>query len=439
MDTNINIVSLDWRMFGDYSAVGQLTEKIFSVAQGINIFPVQCIDGLFCNVFSLAEDGKLKNVFETKVAHDAVQNYVRELDVSVFYVRLSPHIGVLELACKIAAVQSNIPLIVHYMDKPSFSGMSPSKVSYIKEMYRFLTLRADSVYTIHASSLTWLHDTYDCKASVLANFIKTVPEPKFDLRELQERPIHISYFGSIDQKMNTSALLFFCKLVSNCSWIKLSIWTNSHSTNLHDLSKISNASCNIDIFKSNLDEASFKLKLEESDLLLIAYNQESEEFLKHSFSNKYVDYLEVGGVILCFGPIGIPTVKSCREIGVSLVFETEAEIVSAFESKEVFLSRLSELDLEQYVDRIQELKTAQLNLTSSFFEDIKRLSTARLSTNSPRQSGGQWTGNAIEMQQLGFLIRRKFYDLARGQQSLSATLMAETIRAKGYKGFDYEI
>jgi hypothetical protein len=144
-------------------------------------------------------------------------------------------------------------------------------------------------------------------------------------------------------------------------------------------------------------------------------------------------------VILCFGPTGIPTVNSCREIGVSLVFETEAEIVSAFESKEVFLSRLSELDLEQYADRIQELKTAQLNLTSSFFEDIKRLSTARLPTISPGQSGEQWTGNAIQMQQLGFLIRRKFYDLARGQQSLSATLMAETIRAKGYKGFDYEI
>ncbi|MFT6834732.1 MAG: hypothetical protein ACJA0H_000764 [Francisellaceae bacterium] len=439
MDKIINVVSLDWRKFGDYSAVGQLTQKIFSIDPEVTVFPVQCIDGLFCNVFTVTDDGKLQNVFETKVKHDAVQNYIRKLDVSAFYVRLSPHIGVLELACKIAAVQSNVPLIVHYMDKPSFSGMSPSRVAYIKEMYRFLTLRADSVYTIHASSLTWLHDTYDCKASVLANFIKTVPELKFDLRELQERPIHISYFGSVDSKMNDSALFFFCRLISNCSWIKLSIWTNSHISNVHDLSVISNASCNIDIFKSNLDEASFKLKLEESDLLLIAYNQDAEVYLKHSFSNKYVDYLEVGGVILCLGPIGIPTVKSCREIGVSLVFENEAEMVSAFESKEVFLNLLSELDLEQYVDRLQELQTAQLNLTSSFFEDIKRLSTARLLTDRPGQNSEQWTGNAIQMQQLAFLIRRKFYDLARGQQSLSATLMAETIRAKGYKGFDYEI
>lgn len=448
MDAGVKIVTLDWRKFGDFSAVGQLTQKIFSAGRGIEVHPLQCLDdGVSCNVFRRRADGGLDNPYGRKLGHDAVLHHVRKLDPDALYVRLSPHKGTLELACKLAAALPDVPLIVHYMDKPSFKGMAETRAGYLAAMYRFLALRADSVYTIHDSSLPWLQQEYGREARVLANFIARRPERQHDLQALKARPLQISYFGSIDRKMNAGAIASTCRAVSNLPWVNLSVWSNSGIWG--EVKEICEASSNIQVSPSNLDEAEFAARLAAADLLLLPYNldPESLDFLKHSFSNKFVDYLEAGGVILCLGSREIPTVAACRSSGLSLVFESEAELAAGFASREAFLSRLEALDLSRYGSRIEPLQAAQKALVDAFFQDIKSRAAARRAAPSPDaeqgcgQSPGQdWTGEGLQERQLAFLIRRKFYDLENGeQQSLAASLMAQQIRAKGYLGFDYEV
>jgi glycosyltransferase involved in cell wall biosynthesis len=448
MDTDVNIVTLDWRKFGDNSAVGKLTEKIFSAGKGIAVHSIQCLnDGVSCRVYTRLVNGSMQDFFRQRVAHDAVLHHIRKLDPGALYIRLSPHTGVLELACKLVVTLPHVPLIVHYMDKPNFKGIAPTRAAYLAELYRFLALRADSVYTIHESSLAWLQEEYGRDARVLANFIAEEPCRQYDMRELQERPIRIYYFGSIDPKMNAEAIASFCRIISNVPWISFSIWSNnlnwSDTQTWGKIQSVIEASSNIEITKSNLDNTTYKAKLAEADLLLLPYNldEESRSFLKHSFSNKFVDYLEVGGVILCLGSRDIPTVQSCYESGLSLVFENEADLESAFASKEVFLGRLAALNLDQYAERIRPLKEAQSKHLQAFFDDIKSQSAARPLSPAAghEESLHGWSGDGIQEQQLSFLIRRKFYDKANGQQSLSATLMAKIIKAKGYQGFDYEV
>lgn len=306
-------------------------------------------------------------------------------------------------------------------------------------MYRFLALRADSVYTIHKSSLPWLKEEYGRDAQVLANFIAREPERRHDLRSLQQRPLQISYFGSIDRKMNAGAIASVCQAVSNLPWVKLSIWSNSGLWG--EVKEICEASGNIQVSPSNLDDAAFAAQLAAADLLLLPYNLDpgSLDFLKHSFSNKFVDYLEAGGVILCLGSREIPTVEACQDSGLAMVFESETELLAAFDSQDAFLSRLEALDLEQYKARVRSLKEAQNALVAAFFADIKSRSSANKTAWCPKQVQA-WHGTGVQERQLAFLIRRKFYDLENGQmQSLPATLMAQLIRAKGYQGFSYEV
>jgi glycosyltransferase involved in cell wall biosynthesis len=449
MDTILNVVTLDWRKFGDSSAVGQLTKKIFSAGNDLIVHPIQCLnDGVSCRVYTRLENGSVKDIFGQRVTHDAVLHHIRKLDPGVLYVRLSPHIGVLELACKLVVTLPHVPLIVHYMDKPDFREMAPNRVAYLTELYRFLALRADSVYTIHESSLAWIQEEYGRDARVLANFIAEEPCKQHDLRVLQERPIRVYYFGSVDPKMNAEAIASFCRIISNIPWISFSIWSNnlnwSDTQTWGKIQSVIEASSNIEIAKSNLDDSTYKAKLAEADLLLLPYNldEESRSFLKHSFSNKFIDYLEVGGVILCLGSRDIPTIQSCYESGLSLIFENEADLESAFVSKELFLGRLADLNLDQYAERIRPLKKVQSKKLEAFFDDIKSQTAARtLSPTAGNEESlhGSWSGDGIQEQQLSFLVRRKIYDKANEQQSLSATLMDQIVKAKGYHGFDYKV
>lgn len=441
MDSNVKVVTIDWRRFGDFSAVGQLTKKIFAEFERIELYPIQCVDRVFCKVSKCNDGGPLEAVFENNVTHDAVQNYIKKNCLTTIYLRLSPNIGVLELACKLIATQPSISLIVHYMDKPSLSGDTISKANYIKAMYHFLTARAASVYTISRDSQQWLLDNYGCTSRVLANFTKSIPDIRLDIKSLEKRDLKISYFGSVDPNMNSEALAFFCRLVASCPWIKFSIWTNSHEVNLHTLRKISNSCVNINIANSNLDVNSYKLKLKEADFLLIAYDHECNELLQHSFSNKFIDYLEAGSFILCFGPPEAPVVKSCQELGLPLVFKTEEELSLACQSKERLLGTLANFDLNKYKSHIRLMKKAQLEGVISFLTDLQNITNDKspsCSIDKPHNSK-QLIESDKQMQQLSFLIRRKYYDRMTGQQSLSATIMAALLRAQGYRGLDYEI
>lgn len=433
-ETKVKIVTLDWRTIGDFSAVGQLTEKIFSNGYGITVYPLQCsTTGASCKVFTRHADGRLEDIFGRKVVHDAVLEYLKTLEPDVFYVRLSHKKGVLEMASKLAVVLPHVPLIVHYMDKPNFKGMASARKDYIAALYRFLIQRADGVYTIHKSSLPWLRAEFGREARVLANFISTVPEPKHDLHALQDRPINIYYFGSVLENMNARAIARICRAVSNLSWVRLCIWTNSDLG--AEVRQVCESSYNIEVSGSNLGNTAFKAKLAEADLLLLAYNAdaESKSFLEHSFSNKFVDYLEAGGIILCVGPPTIPTVQACRESGLALVLEGEAELVRVFEEKECLLNRLAGLDLDQYAVKVRLMKADQAQLLEAFFEDIKRRAMAGkwgvLSGQGKAAQRG--VGEGPNQLQCAFLSRRQIYDQENGsQQSLSSTLMAQIINMR---------
>jgi hypothetical protein len=441
---SVNVVTLDWRRFGDFSAVGQLTKKIFSADTELNVHSIQCFDdGIYCSLFQVMPDWSLISCFDAKIGHDALINYVRRIDPSVLYVRLSPHKGVLELACKLTVRFPHLRLIVHYMDKPYFNGMTVSAAVYLKALYRFLVRRADSVYVIHESSRFWFVEQFGREPKILGNYIVGESAPKLKTSDLLTRPISIAYFGSIDRKMNADAITAFCLAVSNKSWVRLSIWTNSGIWGR--VKEVCDTSGNISIADSNLPDADFKLRLAEPDFLLLPYNFDcaSQEFLNHSFSNKFIDYLEVGGVILCLGSRGIPTVQACRTTGVALVFESELDLRTAFATRDDFIERLASLDLESYLQRIQPLKSLHAKRVGDFFEDIKSLVQASSSTAflpaTKLPSSASLDDGALKSQ-LAFLIRRKFFDLQNGErQSLSATLMANLIKARGYSGFDYEI
>lgn len=443
MDEKIKVATLDWRMFGDYSAVGQLTKKIFSAGKDVVVYPLLSEDdGTSINVFKREDDGSLSNVFNSKIAHDAAINYICKIDIDVLYVRLSPNKGVLEFAMKLIVALPYLPLIVHYMDKPSFAELSPAREAYFNQIYRHLVLHADQVYTIHKSSLPWLREKFGREGKILANFIEKEPKPHLNIKALEEKVINISYFGSIDHKMNADAIACFCRAISNLSWVQLTIWSNSGIWG--PVKEICGSSKNITIFKSNLDDAAFKRKLSETDVLLLPYNfdDKSKYFLKHSFSNKFVDYLEAGGAILCFGDREIPTVQSCHESGLAIVIESEAELLNIFSSKKVFLDRLGFLNPEKYLDQVNALRKEQLKQLNEFFgdiKDLKRIKSSSLAENL-HLPNKIWAGSEMQNKCLAFLIRRKFYDSKCGQQqSLSATLMSVIIKSQGYSGFDYWI
>ena len=437
----MSIITLDWRRFGDFSAVGQLTEKIFSFEPALDVYPLQCLDdGVSCCLFHRRDTGALHDVFGKKVFHDTAINRIRKLAPRAIYVRLSIHSGTLELACKLAVALPDVPLVLHYMDKPDLAGLSGTRAQYLTEMYRFLAARAHRIYTIHDSSIAWIEQEYGRRAHVLANFVAQETHAQHDLSDWQNRKIRIRYFGSIDRKMNAAALADVCRVVSNLPWVELSIWSNSGVWG--DVKDLRDRSDNISISHSNLDGEAFRAKMAGADLLLLPYNldETSRRFLRHSYSNKFIDYLEAGGIILCLGGAEIPTVQACRESGLSLVFGSVEALSAAFVSRAALEERVSELNLQTYNTKIRQIKTAQQARVRVFFDDLKGLEPAANLRADPAATGaGNAAPDPLEAGKLGFLIRRKFLDQMAGRQSLSASLMGRLLRRKGYQGFDYEI
>lgn len=435
----MSIVTLDWRRFGDFSAVGQLTRKIFAFEPGLAVYPVQCLDDGTCHLFRRGEAGALEDLFGRRAAHDAVLHRIRKLAPRAIYVRLSIHLGVLELACKLAVAMPGVPLVLHYMDKPSLAGLSRTRARYLMEIYRFLAARADRIYTIHGSSIPWIEEEYGRTAHVLANFIDAESPPRHDIAAWRDRPVKIHYFGSIDRKMNAAALADVCRTVSGLDWVQLSIWSNSGVWG--EVKEIRDASRNIAVSHSNLDDAAFRARMQEADLLLLPYNLDAESrgFLKHSYSNKLVDYLEAGGLILCLGADEIPTVQACRESGLALVFGSAEELAEAFASPGALQARAAALEPERYSARLAPLKAAQRSQVRAFFDYLAGLEADA----APPAPAAGWPGapgpESAETRQMGFLIRRKLFDQVSEKQSLAASLMGSIIRRKGYQGFDYEI
>ncbi|MDH4541705.1 hypothetical protein CUR85_17930 [Sulfitobacter faviae] len=317
--------------------------------------------------------------------------------------------------------------------------MSNTRIAYVQHMYDVLVKNADQFLTIHSSSIEDLEKCFGYKPKVLANFIRKPVSKTSANVGFSGQPIKIFYFGSIDKKMNESAIASLAQEVSSNQWVSLSLWSNSGLWG--EIKQLVENSQNIHAFKSNLDVEQFQRKMSEADILLLPYNfdETSKIFLKHSFSNKFVDYLEAGGVILCLGPAEIPTVMACKESGLALVLESKSALKAAFSSEEAFRNALGTLDLESYNAKAESLRRAQEVLVEEFFDSMERI----VSRGSKRtfRTKDITSKSHIEETMLGVLIRQKFFDHAQPveQQSLVSSLMAEILRRRGYKGLQYEI
>lgn len=448
MDKKINIVTLDWREFGDFSAVGQLTKKIFSFSDDFSIYPIQCIKGgNFCKLSKWTKNEGLNDFFGYSIPHDATLNFLKKISPNILYLRLSPNIKVLELALKILSACPNLKLIVHYMDKPHLEERVSSETIYIEKLYEHLIKKSCWIYVIHESVIQWVLYKYGRKSSVLRNFIDKECPISFDFKTLINKKINIYYFGGIDKKMNTSTIEFFCRKISNLPWIEFSIWSTTQDSwgNWGEIQKIIKESNNIKVHSSSIDESAYVEKLREADLLLIAYNidNKSIDYLEHSFSNKLIDYLEAGRPIMCIGSDRIPTVDACKKLsnGV-IVFENETQLSQALYSKEKFIGRLRNLSQESFCRQREDIKYNGINLIKDFFEKIKSISDQRSENNIHLRSEMKKKLNQdfYTKLMLSFLIKRKFIDHQNGNvQSLSASLMAYLLKKRGYNGFDYEI
>lgn len=437
----LKVMVFDWRIVGDISAVGQLLEKILISTQGINVTPVQAIgDSLNCVVYELGH-GQYGSKKRKPYLHDAFLNFVKSNPPNIFYIRISPHEGLLTLICKVISILPNIPIVIHYMDNPSFNGFRKNKKSYVYYLYQHVMTKASYFFTINEAGLNSITNKYNKPSKVLANFIEVNYPLSFNVQALKDKEVSIGYFGSIDSKMNLTSLYAFCELISKHSWVKFTLYSNSGIPS--QFQKISKSSKNIVILESNLPPKLYRERIREFDFVLLAYNfdNKSQAFLSESFSNKLIDYLEAGAMPICIGGASVPTLKFCVENKIGLSINSESQLENIFSSRSNFISSLSNIDFSSYgeaVSNIERKSKASLNEFRDVLFNLRSQSTYLLQADSIVSSDNLLQSNKIEMM-LSFLIKRKFYDRITGQQSLSASLMAVLLKQNGYGGINYEI
>jgi hypothetical protein len=434
-----SIITIDWRKYGDFSAVGQLTEKIFTEVEDFDVYSVQVLDDYQkCRFFKRSDNGNMESLVSWPIFQDAAMNELRSISPTAIYIRLSPHKPTLEFACKLAATLNNVPLIVHFMDTPYLIDMRNSTKVYILAMYKFLMNRASAVYTIHSSSLQWIKDTYGKNANVLGNFIK-FPSKKEEKKETLQK-VSIAYFGSIDRKMNAATLISFAKIVRDLEWVEFSIWSNSGIWG--ELKELSEGSSNIKIRNSNLTSEEYTRQIQKADYLLLPYNMDDQsiEFLRHSYSNKFIDYVESGGKILCVGPNEIPTVKECIESNVGIVATDLNTIQEILINPESLNNAAVSVFGSEYTNSVTKLSEHKKELIAAFINYLGKLAEKQTPSVSNCVPIRRPNKNSQEINNiLSFLIKRKFYDHQTRKQSLAATLASSQLKSYGYKGFDYEI
>lgn len=438
MAKKLKVFTVDWRKFGDYSAVGQLTKKLFSSSEELAIFSLQCLNGNDgCNLYTVEGD-KLSCLHDGHLMQDSVQAWVKSSDMDVIYIRISPHIQTLEMACKLAVVVPRIPLVVHYMDQPFLDELSISERNYIKQMYSFLIKRSSAFYTIHESSVYDLSVKYHKKVNVVGNFFNAqIPNNQFSKLK-NKNVVEVSYFGSLDKKMNAQALSECCKAIAGKSWLKLTIWSNSGLWG--DVEQYVLDNKNITFNPSSLSEEEYLDKLLAADILLLPYNIDtySTEFLKHSFSNKLIDYLATGNLIVGYGSAEIPTMSDCLKYSLAIVCAELAELQSLFSNRASLVRSVEGLldsGHEEKLKLFAKLKQAGL---CDFYNNLNNLACSSV----PKTDRGYFIESCdaeFRPELLSFVIRRKFLDKMMSTQSLSSTISAQMLLALGYKGFNYEI
>ena len=428
---------VDWRKIGDFSAVGQLSSKIFSgLGKDISVFQFltnwsnQKVDYLH---FTVKSD--CKKLIDWQVFPDAIVSEYKDVkERKVLYVRLSPHKQTLELAVKLHLADQNVPMIVHYMDKPYLDDLRISEKRYILSLYQFLINRASKFYTIHESSISDLVKDYNKEPMVLGNFIdSTVYEESVNTdlnsrKHNRSKVISIGYFGSIDQKMNATSIFSFIKSLAKLEGLHLTLYTNS---GIPEYMKETLASTqNITVENSNLPVDRYMSTLRAHDFLLLPYNLEaqSSDFLQHSFSNKVIDYLESGSKVLAIGSESIPTISFCIKNNVALLLNRYID-----EPNKLFKVICTYLDENHSTEVMSVLKST--NARKAAFElELRSLFSSPIQNNTCKNKQPSFNSEILR-----FLIKRNLYDKTTNQQSLSASISAALLKGRGYRGFDYEI
>ncbi|HCE1501080.1 TPA: hypothetical protein NGR36_000226 [Vibrio parahaemolyticus] len=432
MAEKTSVVVVDWRNYGDFSAVGQLTKKIFSQIEQLEITTVQVIDGIKCNLHKVNNSNEIKRVVDWSLYHDAVIHWVKKNKIENIYIRLSPHLATLEFACKLILACENLRVITHFMDTPHLKEMPKSKVKYIESLYKFLIGRSENVMTIHDSSVRWIEDKYSVNPQVLGNFINGDLFTRHKVGNSSGK-IRVSYFGSVDKKMNALSLYQFSKSIENIEWLEFNIWSNSGMWG--DLKEVVDRSNNIKYMASSLSEEEYSNEICKSDYLLLPYNsdEESIEFLKYSYSNKFIDYLENGGRVIAFGSEDIPTIHECKANRLGVVVSSVDELERLVLSKKTFMAAISHIYDGDYISRIEKLSFDKKNNLDKF----KKLILAP-GVEINKKTTSSYAGLCLESE-LGFFIKRKFWDKEHNKQSLSASISSYRLKKYNYNGYNYEV
>jgi hypothetical protein len=429
-----NTVVIDWRRIGDFSAVGQLTEKLFSTIPEAKIYQIEATNDGRCRVFR-REGFAMIDLFGKQVAHDAALNFIAKIKPDHIYYRISPVLSCLEFATKVRLRSKDSRFSIHYMDKPDLREMSNLKKQYVTALYDFLLRHADKVFDIHRSAGPFISKTYGQESTSVANFFKEQPKLRATSWNTA-KPIRVAYFGSIDSKMNSDAISEFCEVICGVNWVELLIWTNSGLWGR--VKDICESSSNIRVEKSNLSAEAYEVAILSSDLQLLPYNTSawSRDFLQHSYSNKVIDYISAGGMPIAFGPGDIPVVRDCIEKNLGPVCHTKAEIADLFASKEKLLSTLERFSAKKREEGVQALyleRKAGLESFRSYFSGKEPAQKIHKGVTHDR------VGPVDNL--LAATIRQKFLDLSwkAERQSIAATILAHTLSELGYDGFKYEI
>lgn len=434
------VIVVDWRKIGDYSAVGQLIDKIFLIDQSLEVYQLLCAQSRHkCTIMKRTDTGSMNRVFDWEVSHSAAINKSKAIKPHAIYVRLSPHIETLELACKMAVTFNTTQLIVHYMDTPHLDNMRPARANYIRTIYRFLIAAADRFYAIHETSAEVLKAEHVRDVFIMRNFIASDLKNRITKFDSGDARMRLSYFGSIDKKMNLKAINEICASVKDIDWLELRIWSNSGID--QQTKNIIESSNNIAYSDSNLENQEYVHELAKSDLLLLPYNNDDDSvrFLQHSFSNKFMDYLEADRTILCYGSTEVPTIAECFENQIGIVCETLSDFQNLLSSKESLQAKIDATRSTEVKEKTKKTIASQRRNAHQFIEYLNRIEGGVVDCVSDYQRHPSHFYDEIAQKRLSFLIRRKFYDHMKSGESVASNWIANLKRRHGYNGVDYEV
>ena len=423
-----SVVIIDWREYGDFSAVGQLTKKLFEhIHPDFDLYLLK-VNFSNYNLDILEIKDAENRLLEKDKIHSFALNWLKKINPSYVYIRLSPCLSKLELAVKIMISFPKVKYYCHYMDKPKIKDKRMSQSKYIEMLYKTIFKYSDITYLIHESiESKKTISSYAKKVCVLGNFVESQNVKAYDhsLTSLKKKlmnkiPIKIVYFGSIDQEMNKEALYSLIRAIeseaNNLIGAKFDLYSSAVKKET-----ISYQSHNIRIIGSSFSNDEYHTRLKESDVLFIAYNINgpSTDFLQDSFSNKLVDYASSGRPILFYGDKTIPTAQAIEKYNLGICVNTEKELQSLLSDHNYFIKKVSMLleARKQQGSTPREFLDSRLELFKDFKEHLANMHKQKYQISQVYSSP-----SSLSLKEK-ILIKQIILDQHLHKESLTSTLM----------------